>query len=134
MEFQVLESERLILRKIEEKDAKDLYEYLSDDKVTKYLGKGSFKSIYEAYELIDKIDKIDKNYKEIRSIRWAICLKINNKLIGTMGLDGIHFKNKRCDIGYDLNSKHWKQGIATEAMELITKHAFERLYINRIGQ
>ena len=98
MDLKILESKRLYLRRITENDLTDIYEYLSDDNVTKYLGKKSFIDIKEAYELINKIDK---NHYEGRCIRWGIIYKEHNKLIGTIGYDAIHIKNKRADIGYE---------------------------------
>ncbi|MGL5316523.1 MAG: GNAT family N-acetyltransferase [Peptostreptococcaceae bacterium] len=37
MDFQVLETDRLYLRKITEVDVNDIYEYMSNDRVTRYL-------------------------------------------------------------------------------------------------
>lgn len=130
MDFPILETSRLYLRKITNEDAIDIFEYLSNDIVTRYLGKESLNNIIEAYELINKINN---NYLEGRGIRWGIVHKDSQKLIGTMGYDGIHMKNKRADIGYDLNSSYWRLGYATEAINEIIKFGFNELELNRIG-
>lgn len=49
MEFKELETDRLYLKKINEHYSKDLFEYLSKDEVTRYLGQSSFKNINEVY-------------------------------------------------------------------------------------
>lgn len=113
MDFPILETRRLYLRKIMNDDASDIFEYLSQDLVTRYLGKGSLVNLEQVYELIDKINT---RYKGCSGIRWGIVHKENEKLIGTIGYDGIQIKNKRADIGYDINSIYWRQGIATEAI------------------
>lgn len=130
MKFPVLETNRLLLRKIIYDDVSDIFEYLSNDLVTKYLGKESLTSIKNTYEVIDKIEK---NYSEGRGIRWGIVHKKENKLIGTIGYDGIQIKNKRADIGYDINSNYWRQGYATEAINEVISFGFSRLCLSRIG-
>lgn len=100
MNFPILETSRLYLREITDDDANDIFEYLSNDRVTRYLGKDSLTNIDEAYDIINKI-KI--NYDERRGIRWGIIHKESKKLIGTIGYDAMHIKNKRADIGYDIN-------------------------------
>ena len=130
MDFPMLETSRLYLRKITNDDANDIFEYLSDGMVTRYLGKESLSSIQEAYDIINKIEK---NYSEDRSIRWGIVHKKHEKLIGTIGFDSIQIKNKRTDIGYDINSNYWRQGLATEAINEVIRYGFTTLELNRIG-
>lgn len=130
MVFPVLETSRLYLRKIIDDDASDIFEYLSDDTVTKYLGKESLTNIDGAYEIINKIEI---NYNDRRGIRWGIIHKEHEKLIGTIGFDGIQIKNKRADIGYDINSNYWRQGFATEAINEVINFGFNSLDLNRIG-
>ncbi|WP_195938056.1 GNAT family N-acetyltransferase [Romboutsia sp. 1001713B170131_170501_G6] len=130
MEFKELETDRLYLKKINEHYSKDLFEYLSKDEVTRYLGQSSFKNINEVYEMIVKLE--DK-FKEKRGIMWGLVLKENNKLIGTMGYDCICLHNKRADIGYNINSDYWKRGLASEAINEILKFGFYNINLNRIG-
>jgi len=130
MQFPLLETNRLYLRKITINDANDIFEYLSNDTVTRYLGKNSLTNIEEVYEIINRLEL---NYNENRGIRWGIVLKDSNKLIGTMGYDALQIKNKRADIGYDINSHYWRKGFATETISEVIKFGFEQLDLNRIG-
>jgi RimJ/RimL family protein N-acetyltransferase len=41
-------------------------------------------------------------------------------------------QNRRCDIGYALGSRHWGQGIVTEALEAMIRYGFDVLGLNRI--
>lgn len=122
MDFPVLETSRLYLRKITTDDANDIFEYLSNDKVTRYLGKKSLINIDEVYDLINELDT---RYDECRGIRWGVIHKENRKLIGTIGYDAMQIKNKRADIGYDINSNYWRQGFATEAINEVIKFGFD---------
>ncbi|MCR8747240.1 GNAT family N-acetyltransferase [Romboutsia lituseburensis] len=130
MNFPTLETSRLYLREITDDDASDIFEYLSDDTVTKYLGKESLTNVDGAYEIINKI-KI--NYNERRGIRWGIIHKESRKLIGTIGYDVLQVKNKRADVGYDINSNYWRQGFATEAINEVINWGFIKFDLNRIG-
>lgn len=130
MDFPVLETSRLYLRKITTDDANDIFEYLSNDKVTRYLGKKSLVNIEEVYNLINELDT---RYDECRGIRWGVIHKESMKLIGTIGYDAMQIKNKRADIGYDINSNYWRQGFATEAINEVIKFGFNKLGLNRIG-
>ena len=60
------------MREITDDDASDIFEYLSDDTVTKYLVKESLTNINWAYEIINKIKT---NYNDCRGIRWGIINK-----------------------------------------------------------
>ncbi|MDK2562396.1 GNAT family N-acetyltransferase [Romboutsia sedimentorum] len=130
MDFPLSETSRLYLRKITIKDADDIFEYLSNDEVTKYLGRESLNDIGESYDLIKKFET---NFIDKRGIRWGIIHKATGQLIGTVGYDAIQIKNKRADIGYDINIKYWRQGFATEAINEVIRLGFENLDLNRIG-
>lgn len=78
MEFPILETKRLYLRKITIDDAEDLLEYLSRNIVTRYLGKESLQNLEEAVSIIKRCEN---NFNENRGIRWAIVNKSNNKFV-----------------------------------------------------
>lgn len=130
MEFQLLETARLYLRQITQYDAVDMFEYLSNYTVTRNLGREPLNSIRESYEIIANLEY---DYNDSRGMRWAMVHKNNNKLIGTIGYDLLDRKNKRAEIGYDLNQYYWNQGFTTEAISEVIKFGFEQLDINRIS-
>lgn len=130
MEFQLLETTRLYLRQITQYDADDMFEYLSNYKVTRNLGREPFNNIRELYEIISNLEY---NYNYTKGMRWGIVHKDSNKLIGTIGYDSLDIKNRRAEIGYDLNPHYWNQGFTTEAISKVIKFGFEKLDINRIS-
>ncbi|WP_343101144.1 GNAT family N-acetyltransferase [Romboutsia sp. MSSM.1001216sp_RTP31141st1_G3_RTP31141_220114] len=129
MNFKNLETNRLLLRSISKNDSSDIFNYLSKDEVTKYLGKTSIKCENEAKILIDKILKASS---ESNGMRWGIVLKENNKLIGLAGYNSIDFKNKKCNLGYDIDSAYWHNGYGMEAVSEIIRYAFYDLNLHRI--
>jgi [ribosomal protein S5]-alanine N-acetyltransferase len=128
MDFPLLETERLILRKIEQNDANAIFSYFSDDEVTKNYGMSTFTSVEQAEKLIEAFDLMIKGNK---GIRWGIIRKDTNELIGTGGFHNVSAPYKRCEIGYEIAKPHWRQGFATEALNAMLSHGF--LDYNRIG-
>lgn len=123
-ENQVFETERLILRKIELSDAKDIFEYSSDEKTVKYIGFDVHKSIEDTEEAI--VNYFIPN----RLITWGIIDKENKKLIGTIDL---RIKNKQASFGWIINKKYWGKGITFEAASCLKKFAFNSLEVEVIS-
>ncbi|GGA60072.1 GNAT family N-acetyltransferase [Ornithinibacillus halotolerans] len=126
--FPVLETNRLILRKIEQDDAHDIFEYLSDKEVMKHYGTEPFQTVDEAYKTISKYEAV---FAEKRGIRWGITLKEEDKVIGSCFFYDMNWDHYRTDLGYILNKDYWKRGIAQEAVKAIIQYGIENLNINR---
>lgn len=124
------ETDRLKLRLFEEKDVDDIYEYCSDDEVTKYLPFSTYKSKQNA---IDRIQFCLEGYNKLENpILWAIEYKEENKLIGGIDFIKWDYDSSCAEIGYILNRKYWNRGIMTEALKEVIKFGFEKMELNRI--
>ncbi len=125
----VYETERLIIRQWEEKDYLDLYEYASNDEVTKFLSWPTYKDIQTA---IARIDYLLDEYKQDKvEHEYAIHLKAENKVIGAIGLMDYKQKNDGIlEIGYVLNPKYQGYGYMTETL----KGAFKYIKANNIAK
>ncbi|MFC4408982.1 GNAT family N-acetyltransferase [Chungangia koreensis] len=129
IEFPVLETERLRLRKVTEQDAPYLMEYLSDDEVMKHYGLEPFESIEEA---ISEIQWYDSLLEEQTGIRWGISLKDDEQIIGSVGFHRYVHQHHRVEIGFELSKAYWGKGIAGEALSAILTYGFETFPIQRI--
>jgi [ribosomal protein S5]-alanine N-acetyltransferase len=127
--FPVLETNRLILRRIEEGDAHDIFKYLSDKEVMKHYGTEPFQTVDEAIRAISRYESL---FTEKRGIRWGITSKGDNKVIGSCFFYDMVSEHYRTDLGFVLNKDFWGQGIAQEAVKAAIKYGFENLNINRI--
>lgn len=124
------ETERLKIRLFKEQDVDDLYEYCSDEDVTRYL---PFETYTNRQQAVDRINYCLEGYKKIEApILWAIEYTQDKKLVG--GIDFVKWDeaNKVAEIGYVLNPKYWNRGIMTEALRTILKFGFEKMELNRI--
>ena len=125
----VLETERLILRKILPSDYIDMYEYSSNEEVTKYL----LWSVHPSPEYTKQyIEYLQSRYKIGDFYDWAITLKDTKKMIGTCGFSKFDYSNNSAEIGYVLNSAYWNNGYCSESVSKIIAFGFETLKLNRI--
>jgi [ribosomal protein S5]-alanine N-acetyltransferase len=130
MTFPILETKRLKLIEITHQHVDYLYEILSLEEVTRYYGTNRFTLPVEASRLIDMFHK---NLLDKRGIRWGIKVKENQKIIGTVGLNGLQLKNKRAEIGYELHPDYWRMGLSSEAIKEVIRFSFTQLDLYRIG-
>lgn len=126
-----LETERLILRKFEKEDYKAMYEnWASDPEVTKYLTWPTHKNHYVTKDVLK--EWID-NYFHKDYYQWAICLKEENELIGSISIMNIDESNYNCEVGYCISRKYWNRGITTEAFKSVIAFGFEKIGFERIA-
>lgn len=127
--FPRLETERLILREVEEEDMEQLYEMLSDAEVAKF---DYFYPVGSKAEAIKFIERYKNELKENEEITWGIILKETNKLIGTCCLGDFDEGARRAEIGYDIAQAKWGKGYATESLEAVINFGFNVMNLNRI--
>ena len=122
--FPLLTTDRLVLRKLEIDDAGELLKLRSDESVNKYLERPKSRTINEVIEFINKIQAgISKN----ESFYWAISLKNESKLIGTICLWNLDKENSRAEVGYELLPAYQGKGLMQEALSKIIEYCFQIL-------
>jgi len=127
-----IETNRLILREIEENDLQGIFELDSDPEVHRYLGKKPIKTMQESRAIIAYIRK---QYEEHGIGRWAIIDKRTNEFIGWAGLKYETQVRKDLpyyDLGYRLKRKFWGKGIATETALETLNHGFHTMNLEKI--
>lgn len=112
--FNLIRTNRLIIRELEVKDAHNYYKFASNPNVNKYLMWENEKSIEEAYEIINIARE---NYKENKYFKLAICLKETNSFIGYIGLSTYDLSLKTCQVVYALDEEYWHKGYVKEALD-----------------
>lgn len=113
MKNTIITTDRLIIRKYEEKDLDDLYEYLSDEEVVSF----------EPYSALS-LEETKKNleWRVSSDEIFAIELKSTGKMIGNVFLG-----KRECEtleLGYVLNRKFWGNGYAFEACYAMCANVF----------
>ena len=124
-EFIQLETQRLTLRKLTEKDIPAYYEQLgSSAAVTKYMLFDPHKDISES---VASIQKALRRYESGRCYRWGIARKENSDLIGVIELLRFDEENSTCSFAYMLGEAFWGMGYGTEALRAALDFAFSRM-------
>ena len=109
----ILKTNRLIVRRVNEKDVEELYEILSDPEVVKY----------EPYRPMSFTEVKDSLLWRISTSEMiAIELEANHKMIGNVYLGKRDFNS--LELGYILNKEYWHFGYAKEACMAIINFSF----------
>lgn len=124
-----IHTERMILRKLTRKDAEDMYEYAKNPVVTRYL-------TWDAHPSLDYtrnyLKYLEKQYREKQFHDFALVLRENGKMIGTVGFTRFDHAARSAEVGYVLNPDYWGRGLAVEALWAIIRFGFDELGLNRI--
>lgn len=127
--FPNLETERLLLRRVDSNDINEIFALRSNPETMKYIPRPLVKTDKDALEHIAMIDsKIDSN----EGINWAITLKDNPKLIGVIGHYRIKPENYRAELGYMLLPEYHGRGIVSEAVKEAIKYGFQVMKLNSL--
>ena len=124
----VLETERLVMRKMtwDDKDALSLI--LCDDDVM-YAYNGAF----DDEGVNDWIERQLARYDEYNFGLWAVILKETGELIGQCGLTIQRWDEKEVlEIGYLFRKEYWHNGYATEAAAACKEYAFSELGADKV--
>ena len=128
--FPQLETERLLLRETTLQDAEAFFAVFSDPSVTQFHALDTFTSIKEAMSTTGYaygvIERRAKRFERGDAIRWGIARKQDNVLIGSCGFTW-NRQEHTAEVGYELASTFWRQGIMTEALHTILQFGFKKM-------
>lgn len=127
--FTILETERLLLRRLRTTDTLDLFHYFSNDRYAEYRGSECFTEVEQAKNLIRLLnERIDNN----KGMKWGITIKDEDRIIGTCGFENWQKNEFKAEIGFGLSPEYWQKGIMREALSEVIKFGFHTLGFNRI--
>ncbi|MFZ1289799.1 MAG: GNAT family N-acetyltransferase [Melioribacteraceae bacterium] len=124
-----LETERLILRKLEYSDRDDIFEYAKNPEVAKYVLWEAHKSEIDTIEFLNLIYE---SYNKNEAAPWGIQLKESLKIIGSVGFVNWNKDNNSAEIGFVLSQKFWNKGYISEAVNEVIKFGFDNMQLNKI--
>jgi RimJ/RimL family protein N-acetyltransferase len=127
--FPKLETERFILKEFTHIYLPNLIKVMSDKETMKYSGMIIIDVEKQAKLFVRKVKEM---YEAKKGIRWAIIDKNAGQYIGDIGFYNIDFYSNRTELGYIIFKKFWRQGIATECINRLTKFAFEEFGMHKI--
>jgi ribosomal-protein-alanine N-acetyltransferase len=127
--FTNLFTDRLVLRELQANDAEQIFKIRTDARVNQFLDREPSKSIDDSLKFIRNILKAQHNND---SIMWAITLKNDPKLIGTVVYWHIVKEKDKAEIGYEMLPEYFGQGIMREALTEVIRFGFEDMQLKTI--
>lgn len=125
----ILQTPRLVLRRMTEADAPLIFVLNSSPDVLKYLHEPELKDEADARRVIRDI--ILPQYNLYNLGRWAMILKEGNTFIGWCGLK-YRPELEETDLGYRLMPQYWGHGYATEAAAHTLRYGLDILKLENI--
>lgn len=127
---QVIETPRLLLRRFTMQDVEPMfYTWANDAQVTRFMRWTPHKNTTETRIILAKWIK---EYRTLPSYHWAITLKPELQLIGSIGVYGINDQDMAGETGYCIARPYWGKGYAAEALRAVIEFMFSRVGLNRI--
>lgn len=127
--MKTLETERLNLRNWQETDLEDFYEYAKVQGVGEMAGWPHHTSKELSKRILNSFIKAGDVY--------ALALKENNKVIGSLGIHKVDGEKhpeygEQREIGYVLSKDYWGKGLVVEAVKAAMEYAFEELGVETL--
>ena len=124
-----METERLILRPWREDDAENLFAFAKNPAVGPIAGWPPHTSVENSREIIRNVLAVNETY--------AVCLKTDNKAIGSIGLmigtqSNLDLPETEGEIGYWIGVPFWGMGLIPEATKELIRHAFVDLNLETL--
>ena len=126
----ILETNRLILRRLVLADLDALFALYSDPEIRRYFPEGTLS--YE--ETKEEVEWFLNGHPEQPQLGlWATIHKESNQFIGRCGLLPWTIDQRpEVEVAYLLDKAYWGQGLGTEAAQAVLDYGFEQLGLSRL--
>lgn len=124
-----LETERLILKPIDESHVEDILKIRSNEVVNQFVKRIPPKTNYDALDFILTIKKRNQNNE---SLNWGISYENQQNLIGTICLWKFSEDRTEAEVGYELLPEYHRKGIMSEALNAVLNYGFNELNLLEI--
>ena len=128
---QMLQTERLILRRFVESDAEAMFQnWASSAETLTYV-------TWDPHPNVDVTRNSIRNwvasYTNPNYYKWAICLKEKpEQVIGDISIVEMNEKDSSCEIGYILGKTYWGRGMMTEALKTVLDFCFTQAGLQKV--
>ena len=121
----IIETERLLLRPLEAEDAEAVFQWVGDERVSRYM-------VYNTYTEIGQVRKWLASLREPHdNYNFGFVRKEDGLLIGSGDIGPSDFYEGYWAFGYNFRHDCWGKGYATEAAKAMMRFAAEKFGITR---
>ncbi len=126
----IIETERLILRRFEYSDDEAMLKYwVADEKIQSLYSE----PVYTTKEAVKGLlDKYIGSYENDNYYRWAVIEKNCGECIGQIAYFLVDSKNHFAEIEYCIGSAFQCRGYATEATKAIIAYGFDKINLHKV--
>jgi ribosomal-protein-alanine N-acetyltransferase len=121
LNMQVLETERLVLRRLRQDDLRDIVAWEDFPSAQSNENEGQ-----------EFLDYCFREYRERGIGPWGIQLKETGVIVGNCGFPHIIFKDHCGEVNYYVAPRHRGQGLAPEALKALLEFGFRDIELTRI--
>lgn len=127
--FTPIETERLLLRQLTPGDIDDIFTLRSNKEVMTFIQRPIAQSIEDAEALLQRVAT---GFVNNEGITWAVTMKGENRLIGTMAFWRIIKEHHRAEIGYMLHPDYHGKRVMQEAITAALNHGFNVMKLHSV--
>ncbi|MNO24361.1 putative ribosomal N-acetyltransferase YdaF [compost metagenome] len=129
-QFPILQSDDIVLKKIEDHHLDEVFEIYNNDKVFEYCG---IIPKHNKDTVKNMIGHFERDYNKRSRVKWGIFYNSQpDRLMGIIEALDFNQKVNVVTIGYFLSESQWGKGIATETVNLLLNFLFMSVNVNRI--
>lgn len=131
--MKILETDRLILRRMIPEDLDNLFALYRDPEIRRYFPDGTDGTLtYEQTK--EELEWFLNGHPEHPELGlWSTILKESNQFIGRCGLLPWTVEGQyEVEVAYLIDKKYWRQGLGSEAAQAILDYGFEHLGLSRL--
>ena len=127
--FPVLETKRLILRKMSSTDINDFFAMRSDERMHTYTDTTPDRDASQTETYLTKmIHGVDEN----RWVIWAIEQRVTRRVIGSIGIWNFNDDQTSAELSYGIAPEFQGNGYMGEALSRVTDYAFGTLQLSAL--
>ncbi len=127
--FHSLEGTGLQLRTITMEDAAEMFAYLSDEEVSRFIG---WRLMHTLEDTFGHIGTLLAREEAGTHLYAAVVLKTTGAVIGNAMLFNMDDAGGHAEIGYVFHKEYWGQGYGTECVALVDEFAFDSLQLHKL--
>jgi [ribosomal protein S5]-alanine N-acetyltransferase len=124
-----IETPRLRLRWLEDRDVPALYRIFGDAETVRYWSSPPLPDQAAAAKLLAEIRSL---FAAGTLYQWGVASHPGDEVLGTCTLASISISHRRAELGFAVNRDHWGRGYASEAIAAVVQYAFASLGLHRL--
>ncbi len=126
---QALQTPRLTLQLVSERNLPGLFAVHNVEEVCRYLPFATWQDMEDARRWYDKARQ---RHAEGDAIQWVVSERSSGNVCGMCLLFNYESSHARAEVGYSLARDFWGQGMAREAVSAVLAHGFNTLELYRL--